>query len=225
MTRLKTIIGMLAVSFALSGAASATIITDDPSLPPTVGSYFSKEGPVEYAGPDLALINIIHFGFIIIILNTIVADVFELFDSTVTGFAGPIGGPFNQPVTLSGLVRIQVFGKAGNTTGTFQTEMLQLDLSGAGIMVRESPTLASLGQTTISDIGGGVFKIDSFFDVFSELSLDFGSTWFQSTGSHRVELVPEPASLALLALGLGALGVVRVRVRSRSMNMGGAVRA
>ena len=214
MTRIKTIIGMLAVSLALSGAASASIITSDPSLPPTVGSYFSKEGPVDYAGPDLALVNIIHFGFINIIRSTILADEFEQFGSTVTGFAGPIGGPFNQPVTLSGLVGIEVFGKAGNTTGTFQTEMLQLDLSGGGIMVRESPTLASLGQTSIADIGGGMFKIDSFFDVFTELSLDGGTTWSPSTGSHRVELVPEPASLALLALGLCTLGVVRVRSRS-----------
>lgn len=63
----------------------------------------------------------------------------------------------------------------------FDTEMLQLDLSGivqpVATLVRESPTLASLGQTTIETLGGGNFKIDSFFDVFFEMSIDGGVTW------------------------------------------------
>ena len=50
-------------------------------------------------------------------------------------------------------------------------------------MVRESPTLASLGQTTITDIGGGSFKIDSFFDIFTKLSLDNGVTSTRANGS------------------------------------------
>ena len=62
----------------------------------------------------------------------------------------------------------------------FQTEMLQLDISGGGlptgVMIRESPTLASTGATSISDLGGGQFQIDSFFDVFAELSIDGGTT-------------------------------------------------
>ena len=93
MTRLKTIIGMLAVSFALSGAASATIITDDPSLPPTVGSYrTASDVHAEYAGPGLALATISHFGFINVFRIIVFPNEFEQFDSTVTGFAGPIEG-------------------------------------------------------------------------------------------------------------------------------------
>jgi len=50
--------------------------------------------------------------------------------------------------------------------------MLQLSLQSAGpIQVRESPTLQSTGQTTITDQGSGLVRIDSFFDVFTELSL------------------------------------------------------
>ena len=59
---------------------------------------------------------------------------------------------------------------------TFDTEMLQVDLSGGslpgGVMIRESPTLASLGSTKLTDQGGGNFRIDSFFDVFTELPPD-----------------------------------------------------
>ena len=75
----------------------------------------------------------------------------------------------------------------------FDTEMLQLDISGgnlpAGAMVRESPTMASSGQTTIQDLGGGTFKIDSFFDVFFELSIDGGVNWIpESNGPGRLTL-------------------------------------
>ena len=60
--------------------------------------------------------------------------------------------------------------------------MLQLDLTlGGGTLIRESPTRQSLGQTQITDLGGGQFRIDSFFDVFTELSVDGGQTWLPST--------------------------------------------
>jgi hypothetical protein len=97
-------------------------------------------------------------------------------------------------------------------------EMLQLDLSGgnlpAGVRLRESPTLASTGQTSETPIGGGLYHIDSFFDVFTELSLDGGSSWIPSDSSVRLvgSNTPEPSSvmLALLgALSLSGLGVRR----------------
>ena len=70
------------------------------------------------------------------------------------------------------------------TTRVFQTEMLQLDISGGtlppGTMIRESPTLQSTGQTTIKSLGTN-YQIDSFFDIFTELSIDGGQTWFPST--------------------------------------------
>ena len=70
-------------------------------------------------------------------------------------------------------------------------------------MIRESPTLASVGQTTITDIGGGMYRIDSFFDVFTELSVDGGNSWIPSDSSTRVTLEsPEPSTFALLGLGM-----------------------
>jgi hypothetical protein len=64
----------------------------------------------------------------------------------------------------------------------------------------------STGLTDITDLGGGLYHIDSFFDVFTELSIDGGSSWIPSDYSTRMTLVtPEPTTLALLGLGVVAL--------------------
>ena len=159
-------------------------------------------------------------------------DEIETFGSTLTGMIDVVqnglsgsGGP--QPVSASGpfgSVQTLVHNKIGNVTGTFQTEMLALDLVGVSpggpFMIRESPTLASLGQTTITDIGGGLYKIDSFFDVFTELSIDNGHTWMPShdaagaplAGHMVLHPIPEASSLGFLAAGLvGVIGYLRSR--------------
>ena len=80
-------------------------------------------------------------------------------------------------------------------------------------MIRESPTLQSTGQTKITDIGGGNFHIDSFFDVFTELSVDGGSTWIPSASSSHVNLTPTPEPATLSFMGLGALALLARRRR------------
>ena len=84
-------------------------------------------------------------------------------------------------------------------THTYDTVMLSLNLGGLpfGAKIRESPTLASTGHHTITDTPPN-FQIDSFFDVFTELSLDGGATWTPATGSVHIQN-PEPGSLVLLA--------------------------
>jgi hypothetical protein len=84
------------------------------------------------------------------------------------------GLPPGTPVigTLQGRVETVANLKGPtDTTGTFVTEMLSMNLQGFGgmVMIRESPTLQSLGSTRITDNMDGTFHIDSFFDVFTEL--------------------------------------------------------
>src|SRR6185436_7195149 len=77
-------------------------------------------------------------------------------------------------------------------TRFFDTEMLQLNLTGGGVMVRESPTKASLGCTRmrmVNDPATGIWDyISSFFDIFTEASLDGGQTWLPALGlpAHMV---------------------------------------
>ena len=209
---LCAVLGLVAQTWAAGG-----INTPDPQLPPVGGPYMSPaDVHATYSGPGLmaVLSQIQHQAFSGAVRNPLGLDEIESFNSSMHGQAMVNGlGPI--PVEMMGPVQTLVLGKMGNTTGTFDTEMLSMSLTGmtplGPLMVRESPTLPSLGRTSITDIGGGMYHIDSFFDVFTELSLDGGQSWIPSQGPTRVNLCPEPASLALA--GLAAIGTLTRRRR------------
>jgi hypothetical protein len=99
-----------------------------------------------------------------------------------------------QPGSGMANVQVKVFhGSDSGGVSYYDTEMLQLNLAGPGFMLRESPTLQSLGRTSTRPVTGG-FMVSSFFDVFTELSLDGGATWTPSSGSAHVELRNDPAA-------------------------------
>src|SRR5262249_40115187 len=75
--------------------------------------------------------------------------------------------------------------------GVYDTEMLQLDLTTPAFRLRESPTLQSKGQTTVRTVAGG-YMIGSFFDVFTEVSLDNRASWTPAQDAGHVELRPDP---------------------------------
>jgi hypothetical protein len=94
------------------------------------------------------------------------------------------------------MISMSLKGDVSTTFGTISVE------------IQESPSLPSPGETTIADLGGGLWEIDSFFDVFTERTLSggpFASAFTLPSGdSARVTLqgaVPEPGTLALLGMG------------------------
>jgi hypothetical protein len=92
------------------------------------------------------------------------------------------------------------------STAFYDTEMLSLSLEGVypsigAFKIRESPTLPSLGKYSVETLPSGQYHIDSFFDVFTELSLDGGQSWIPSQGSSHLTIVPEPSAIVLLVLG------------------------
>jgi hypothetical protein len=90
------------------------------------------------------------------------------------------------------------------------------------IQIRESPTLPSSGQTSVTAGGDGLFRISSFFDVFTELSIDGGITWTPGSNSMHLEggpaiVTPEPSSCVLWLFGLIAVSYVGRRRRRACM--------
>ena len=88
-------------------------------------------------------------------------------------------------------------------TQFFDTEILQLDLTAGGLLLRESPTLHSTGQTTVRShlsLIGGLFDLDymisRFSDVFTEISMDGGTSWIPTQQSGHLELRIDPAAVA-----------------------------
>ncbi|MEX0586402.1 MAG: hypothetical protein WD176_07150, partial [Pirellulales bacterium] len=131
------------------------------------------------------------------------------------------------PFHLEGPVQVRLFGMNGHTEGLFETEMESMHMTGsvtvAGVgtfpvEIRESPTLASLGETHIMAVTDGVgsFAIDSFFDVFTEMSITGITPGFvpAANGPNTVALIPEPGSWTLAALVL-TMGVAMIRRKAR----------
>ena len=109
------------------------------------------------------------------------------------------GGLTFQPVTadVANTIQISYSGSSGGED-IYQIQVTQMNVSGgglpAGIMIRESPTLASMGQARIRPVTGG-YQISSFFDIFTEISTDGGMTWSPSGSSGYVELSVDPTTV------------------------------
>src|SRR6185295_11164690 len=192
---------------SVAATAKAQKITSTANLPPIGGVYLDASIHQTYGGAALQLL-------LSLPQHKVIADELKFkqgldqnetflsdLDANLQVIQGG-GTVFNGPIHASGFTNTLVHNRydaGGNEilTGTFQTEMLSMNLSGNSpvgpFMIRESPTLQSLGATNTTPVGGQ-FLINSFFDVFTELSLDGGQSWMPSTtGPGHVTLVPEPA--------------------------------
>jgi PEP-CTERM motif len=220
---LLAVFGMVALCgqvMAHPGGANAP----SSDLPPIIPEGYLSPSDVhaKYSGPALEIVlsMIEHQPYAAIPPSYFPDGERHHFESTLEGQVSVNNGPL-QPIMMSGPVDTIALGRGPGALGTFDVEMLSMSLTGGPLMIRESPTRASTGKTSITQIGPSLYHIDSFFDVFTELSLDGGATWMPSNmgsdgQSHptRVYLggIPEPASIALLALGLvGIAGMIRRR--------------
>jgi len=166
-----------------------------PNLPPLNGVYLS---PVPWIGSypkGILISNLIHRRFTQNfpppppgVMET------HSFGSQVSFQLSTDGG--RTFIQQSAMAQATVSLRADPTApDLFDTEMTQLDITGgtlpAVMRIRESPTRASTGQTQVQPVPGG-FMVSSFFDVFTEISLDGGQTWLPSDQPAPLELHTDP---------------------------------
>src|SRR6185436_16766237 len=146
----------------------------NPLLPPPHGEYISPQRWHQLYANGIIISNISHRRF----LQSFPppppspgAVETHSFGSEVDAEVSNDGGHTFIPIMGSADVTVRM-AYAGNDgeTQLYDTEMLALNLAlPGGIMLRESPTRASTGRTTVRLQPGGGYSIGSFFDVFTEI--------------------------------------------------------
>jgi hypothetical protein len=208
---------LVALGAGRPSQARGEVVLSNPNLPPepdppdcgNLISLYAADGVYAvYPGP-ITMSDPRHRCFQNVFRQVVGRDEHQTFDSIWDAKIDVGLGP--APVTLTGPVTTIALEKAGNTTGQFDTEMISMSLSGSvggnNIQIRESPTLASLGEVDIADLGGGLYQIDSFFDIFTELSVDGGPWMPQSNQAVRIVLVPA-ATVPVQSSTWGAIKVL-----------------
>jgi hypothetical protein len=171
------------------------------TLPPTNGVYISPAQFHQFYANGIVIRNARHRFFTQSLPPPPIGGSQQhTFGSQVDCEVSLDGGGTFFPVSAPAFVRVQVTSTGvQGTTRTFDTEMLQLDIAGGslpgGVMLRESPTLASTGKTTVRQVPGG-YMIGSFFDIFTEISVDGGVSWSPAQDAGHVELRKDPAQMA-----------------------------
>jgi uncharacterized repeat protein (TIGR01451 family) len=102
------------------------------------------------------------------------------------------GGPATRMQAPASVALTATFSSQSGNTKTYTAQITQLDVSGGSFaatwQLRESPTLQSNGQITVTTISGGS-HLDSVFDLFTELSTNSGSSWNSGTSSGHLAAV------------------------------------
>jgi hypothetical protein len=178
--------------------AGAQVIRQEQCLPPRNSAYVGRFHQQYPNGVDLS--NPRHYFFDHCFLpsgpppvGNGAEQVEDVFDSTVQTTLTPRrGGPaFCAHAPAHVTVRVRFRRKQGNTW-IYDTNMTQLDIKGGnlppGAQIRASPTKPSLGETRITTLRNGSFKIESFFDINTELSMNNGRTWLPANAPGHVSL-------------------------------------
>jgi hypothetical protein len=206
----------VAGAFAGPGSAQAFVLSNTPDALPLLGFAYTIPGGVCFstagycvAGADFTLTSLAPPGLVQTSNEDITTNATATIDLANSSHV-PIG-----TVTLTGTVEQDVLRRPNEfDTGSWTVDLESLSLSGTlnslpiTVMLNPADLGMDTGTTSIVE-DGAVFRVDSFFDVFAEISYD-GLT-ATASGAATAGGVPEPATLALLAGPLLVLSAARRR--------------
>jgi hypothetical protein len=199
--RVTLLVGIFIVALCAGWVppAEGQLYFTDPNLPPESNppdcenllSVYTTQGDFAVFPGPIVFNNIRHKCFQNVYRQAMGNDELETFDSIMDVLIDLGEGPVET--RLTGPTTTRTYNRMLSTAGTFSAEIVSMDLSGTvggtNVRLQESPTLTSSGQTDILDIGGGLYQIDSFFDVFTELSVNAGPWAPQTNQAFRIVLV------------------------------------
>jgi hypothetical protein len=206
------------LAFAGMSSAQASVFTATSDALPLLGFPYTIPGGTCFttagfcvAGGEFTLTSLVPSGFVQNPsdedITTNAADTVEITNLSHVLVA---------TVTLTGKIEQDVVDRADeNDTGSWTVDLVSVALSGSlggvPLTVTLDPGHTSSGTTSITPDGQS-FRVDSFFDVFAEVTYDLptGTLTAFPSGTATVG-APEPATLALLAAPLLAMVGVRRR--------------
>jgi hypothetical protein len=217
MPRLRLFTGVLLAGLTLGTAGRAAVITNSTTLPPLGVAFGIGGGGNCFPATGLCAVpGVLTF-------TSIASSSFNSMGQDIVANATLTGNVTTQsmvvPVVLTGTVEEEVLERTTSTqTGSWSTQVLSFDFGGpvpSGTLDLGLDTShTSAGGASVAAVPGqnGLFSVDSFFDVFVELTFQGlpGSPPLNTTrGPFVVSLAPEPATLVLLAGPILGLAVLR----------------
>jgi hypothetical protein len=231
MRRIARVLAVAAIALLAAPATPrAAVIAATPSLPLLGVPYISATAAGCFPTAGVCV------GGGAVTMTSLISSSFDasgqhiLTNATYVGtLTSLIGAPIGL-VMLAGTVAQDVLGRASDSeTGIWTTQLASVSLTGSvlgqTLLLELAGSPPSVGETSITAIAGAtndetLYRIDSFFDIFVELTLDTVPPLTAIRGPLTITAtaVPEPAGIALLSvalLGLGAAGWARKDRRTR----------
>ena len=173
------------------------------TLPPTNGVYISPAQFHQFYANGIVIRNARHRFFTQSLPPPpIGGSQTHNFGSQVDCEVSIDGGASFFPASAPAQVTVHVTstGQQG-ATRTFDTEMLQLDIGGgslpAGVMLRESPSRPSLGQTTVRQVPGG-YMIIEFLRCVHRTQHRMAAPMVPAQDAGHVELRKDPSTVSAI---------------------------